>query len=244
MLESERDMTSFRFGESEYATRKSKKTLTKKISKVKKDYKSALECEKADNERYYTVVKTNPKTMKVKRAKDRTKLESLRSRMITLLNKRDELNGKLIAIYTGTEVNADGTSVNQTWRSVKNKATEKAIKKDKKLAKKVERLEASDGEKRAIYQKMNQKLDATSTLALCEYRLKKEKNEKAVKKSLKKDVKTNKAAVKQYGEDINWMIKKTRERNAGKSWAAGVVVVVVILAVAGLAVAGKLMNLY
>lgn len=243
MFESERDMTSYKFGGPTVNTKKVKKQLAKKIAAVKKEHKSALAFENLDNDRYYAIVKNDPKNLKLKNVKDRSKVESLRSRMIVLLNKRDEINGKLIAIYTGTEVNIDGTSVNQKWRNVKNDAAEKAIKKDKKLAKRVKKLKASEGEKHSIYNKMNQKLDATSTLALSEYRLKKEKNTRKENKALKKDVKENKAAVKQYNEDIKWMIKKTKERNATKSWGVGFVIVLVVL-VAAAAVAGKLLNLY
>lgn len=244
MLESERDIASYRFGEPTPDTKKSKKKIAKSIAAIKKEHKIALEYENKDNERYYAAVKNNPKDMKLKRVKDRAKVESLRSRMITLLNKRDEINGKLIAIYTGTEVNKDGTSINQKWRNVKNDAAEKVIRKERKTAKKVEKLGASDGEKHSIYNKMNQKLDAASTLALCQYRLKKEKNTKQETKALKKDVKTNKAAIKQYDEDIKWMFKKSRQRNATKSWGAGFAVVIVII-VAVAAVAGtKLLGLW
>ncbi len=244
MLESERDIASYRFGEPTPNTKKSKKKLSKSIAAIKKSHKIALEYENKDNDRYYKVVKTNPKDLKLKKVKDRAKVESLRTQMITLLNKRDELNGKLIAIYTGTEVNKDGTSINQKWRNVKNDAAEKVIKKERKTVKKVEKLNASNGEKHSIYNKMNQKLDASSTLALCEYRLKKEKNTKQEKKALKKDIKTNKAAIKQYDEDIKWMFKKSRERNATKSWGVGFLVVLVILVAAAAAVGTKIAGLW
>lgn len=238
MLESARDIEKFRFGKETVEVRKSKKQIAKEIAHLKKANQVALKYEQADNDRYYSVVMTDPEFVQTKKKRvNRIKLDSLRSRLIVLLNKRDEINSKLSSLYTGTEVNLDGSSVNQKWRHVKNAAAEAAIRKDMKLAKRVSKLPASEGEKQRIYTLMNKRLDAKSTLELCKYRLKKENNTVRVRRDLKEDIKMSKRIIKQCTADINWMMKRFRGRyaEAGGSWITGfgIIFLVIVAAVVG-----------
>ena len=107
-----------------------------------------------------------------KRRADRVKVASLRTEMMTLLNKRDELNSKLLSIYNGSEVTLDGVSINQKWRQTKSDAAEKFVNKNQKLAKKIFRLPASSAEKQRLYGILNSSVEASSNLALAKYRLK------------------------------------------------------------------------
>ena len=87
---------------------------------------------------------------------------------------------------------------------------------------------------------MNKRLDAASTLALCQYRLKNEKNTYRVKKMLKKDIKDCKLQLKLIESDIKWMIRrfKGRKKESGGAWFAGLFLL--LLLVGGL-VAGYFM---
>ena len=145
--------------------------------------------------------------------KKRAKIAEIRTQMMALLNKRDELNSKLLAIYNGTEVTLNGMSVNHDWRAIKSDAAEKCINKNKGLAKKIDKLPASAGEKQRIYNLMNDNVDASSTLALSKYRLKtKEYKNNAEKKALQQDVKNMNQVIKSNTNDINWVIKKINKR--------------------------------
>ena len=214
MLESRMDMTVFRFGKTTTDMKKKKKDIEKAIKQAQKDTKEALKYEEMDNARYYAVITNDPATMEIKGSdKKRTKIASIRTQMMTLLNKRDELNSKLLAIYNGTEVNLDGTAVSHEWRQTKSDAAEQCIKKNKGLAKKVDKLPASAGEKQRIYNLMNNSVDASSTLALSKYRLKtKEYKNGAEKKALKKDIKNMNQTIKSNTKDINWIIKRINKR--------------------------------
>ena len=214
LLESDKDMTKYKFGESTNDIKKTKKAVDKKIAELKKNNKEALKLEAKDNERYYAVIKNDPGTMEIKKKKpNRTRIASLRTTMMGLLNKRDELNSKLLSIYNGTEVNIDGSSLNQTWRQVKSDAAEKSIKKNAKLAKEIERLPASKSEKQKLYSLVNENVDAASTKALCEYRLKKnEYVEKYEKKQLAQDAKDCAKLIKDNNEEINRAIKRIKKR--------------------------------
>ena len=214
LLESKKDMTQFRYGKTTIDMAQQKKDVDAKIKAVQKKNKEALKLEEADNARYYAVITNDPANMEIKtNDKKRAKIAEIRTKMMELLNKRDELNSKLLAIYNGTEVNLDGTSINHQWRATKSDAAEKCINKNKSLAKKIEKLPASAGEKQRIYNLMNDNVDASSTLALSKYRLKtKEYKNSAEKKALNKDIKNMNAAIKANTNDINWIIKKINKR--------------------------------
>ena len=133
--------------------------------------------------------------------------------MMTLLNKRDELNSKLLSIYSGSEVTVDGVSVNQKWRQVRSDAAEKFVKKNKALAKKIFRLPASSGEKQRLYGILNSSVEASSNLALSKYRLKtKEYKNGKEKRALRKDIKTTKQLINQNAKDIKWVTKRIKTR--------------------------------
>ena len=213
MIETEKDMTTYRFGYNDFDLKKTKDAANKKIKAVQKENKAALKAEEKDNARYYAVITNDPVTMKAKRRADRVKIASLRAQMMTLLNKRDELNSKLLSIYNGSEVALDGVSINQKWRQVKSDAAEKYVKANKKLAKKISRLPASSGEKQRLYNVMNSSVEASSNLALSKYRLKtKEYKNGAEKKALRKDVKGMKKLLNQNSKDIKWITKKINKR--------------------------------
>ena len=213
MIESEKDMTAYRFGHNVFDTKQVKKAANDKIKAVQKANKLALKYEEKDNARYYAVITNDPVTMKAKKRADRVKIASLRTQMMTLLNKRDELNSKLLSIYNGSEVTLDGVSINQKWRQIKSDAAEKYVNQNKGLAKKISRLPASSGEKQRLYAIMNSSVDASSTLALSKYRLKtKEYKNADEKKALRKDIQSMQKLLKQNSNDINWIIKKIKKR--------------------------------
>lgn len=241
LLESARDIENFRYGGEDRAILHSKKQIGKMIKDLKRVHLEALEYERRDNERYYTVVMTDPENIPTnKRHVNTAKLDSIRNRLIVLLNRRDEINSQLSAIYAGTERNLDGSSVNQKWRHIKNSAAESMVRKDRKLAKRVARVSASKGEKTRMFTLMNKRLDAASTMALFKYRLKNEKNTYRVKKMLKRDIKDCKMQIKLCDSDIKWMIRRFKGRSKG-SGAGWFVALLLLLLLVGGAVAGYFM---
>lgn len=214
LLESDRDMTKFRFGQTMADIDKTKKEVGKKIKDVQQNHKEALKYEASDNERYYAVITNDPATAEFPKKKaDRAKIAAIRSEMMSLLNKRDELNSKLLSIYGGTEVNLDGTAVNQKWREIKSAEAEKCIKKNKGLATRVERLHASASERQKLYSLMNENIDASSTKALSKYRFKnKDYVSKTEKKQLSADIANAEQIIKSNNNEINRAIKRIKKR--------------------------------
>ena len=213
IIEAQKDMSYYRFGKNTFDMKAVKKAANEKIKAAQKAHKLALKYEQKDNERYYAVITNDPVTMKAKKRADRVKIASIRNEMMTLLNKRDELNSKLLSIYNGSEVTADGVSINQKWRQTKSDAAEKFVNKNQALAKKIFRLPASSAEKQRLYGILNSSVEASSNLALAKFRIKtKEFKNSKEKRALKKDVKIQSKLIKQNSKDIKWIIKKIAKR--------------------------------
>ena len=239
MLESERDILDYRFGKEPAQVKREKRDIARRIEKIRAKHKAALKYENNDNRRYYAAVTANPKTMNLRNKRaDRTRIAALRSRIISLLNERDIVNGKLMALYAGTGEMING-SVNQTWRRVKNSAAAKSKKKQKELAKVVKALPITLNDKNRFYTLMNKKIDAESTIALTKYRMRKEKMHKDDKLLAKRDIKEMKNRANVLEKDVRALLKSTRGRiaeiEAGTAWIIAFFVTMVII-VAGVAV--------
>lgn len=238
MLESERDMLEYRFGKESSQVKREKKAITKIIEKIKAEHKAALRYENSDNRRYYAAVTANPRTMALRnRRADRTRVAALRSKIISLLNERDLINGKLMALYGGE---GEGTlgSINQTYRRVKNNAAAKSKKKQKSLAKVVKSLPITIKDKERFYDLMNKKVDAESTIAFVKYRMKKGKLHKMDMLCAKRDIKELKSKVNRIEKDIKELMKSVKHRIAevesGSTWLVAFMIVLVLI-VAGVA---------
>ena len=226
LLESERDLLRYGYGGELPQIGRQRKQVASKIAKIKKAHKKAIKFAEEDNKRYYQVVTNNPATMETKTANpNRKKIAALRTRMIALLNERDKINSKLTAIYTGEEYNLDGTGVNQTWRRVKADAIEREVKRNKYMALEVKHIPASDGEKARLYEMMNKRLDAISTIALCKYRMKNENIEESEWNKLVRDRKEAKELIRKIDTElkveVNRLRKRYRESGIASGWLTG-----------------------
>ena len=214
MLESERDIATYRFGGNSKNSKSRLGEIKKEIKLIHKRHKKALEAEALDNERYYSVacVDVQGSDFKRKRA-NKAKLEKLQNKLRSLLEERDSLNTQLTALYTGVDHGMDGVTVNEKWRSLKTAAAAKAYKKQKTLGRRVSRLPASSGEKKKLYDLMNNKIDASSSISLCKWRLKHEQNGRAEKKKIEQEIKLNEKRLRHIDQDIKFLARKTEIRN-------------------------------
>ena len=238
LLESERDSLRIGFGKTTGDIKRRTKEINREIDNVKKSAKAAAEYEKMDNARYYFTVVNEPElTEYPKRKVDVEKVKSIRKKIIELLNERDEVNNKLISLYTGSEVNADGTNVNQVYRRVKTQAAERLTKKGEKSAKKVHKLVATPEEKQNLYDLLNKKLDAESSLAVISYRLRNEKLTRKEKKLIKEDAENCAKIVNQCECDIDWHLRKIQKRQKAKHGGWGIALVLALIVIVGGAIA-------
>ena len=238
VLESERDSLRVGFGKTTSAIKRRTKEIAKEIEDIKKNAKTAAVLEKRDNERYYFPVIHEPECTKFPKGRvDLRKVNIIRQRIIALLNERDELNNKLISLYTGSEINADGTNVNQVYRRVKAQAAEELTKKNAKMAAKVDRLVATPEEKQRLFDLLNRRLDAESSLAVISYRFRNEKLTRADKKLLKADADNCAAIVSQCDGDIDWNLKRIYKRLKKKRGGWGLAFILALIVVIGGALA-------
>ncbi len=226
LLESERDILRYGFGGEMPRIGRQRKLVAQKIARIKKNHKRAVRCAEEDNNRYYQVVTNNPATVETKKPHpNRKKLAALRTRMIALLNERDKINSKLTSIYTGEEYNLDGTGVNQTWRRVKADAIEREVARNKYVAREVRHLPASEGEKARLYDMMNQRLDAVSTIALCKYRMKTERLDEREWNTLANDKREAKRLIRHIDTEMKVNVKRIwkryKESGIASAWLTG-----------------------
>lgn len=214
LVESERDAKCYRFGMTSRQAKKAMKEYNKDIKDIVEDCTEACEYEHLDNDRYYTVVRLNPEAVSYPNPKaDVMKLRAIRSEVIALLNKRDEINSKLISIYAGTKISSDGKSVDKRWTDIKKEASEFIIKRDKRYARKIEKLPATHREKQVLFDMMNKKLDAESTCALLEDRLHNgRKLSREEKKQIKADIRTQRGNVDYWEDELNRAVSDIKKR--------------------------------
>jgi len=214
LIESERDAKCYRFGMTSRQAKKAIREYKDDIEDIIEDCKEACEYEKKDNDRYYTVVRLNPEAISYPNPKaDVAKLRAIRSEVITLLNKRDEINSKLISIYAGTEISSDGRTTDKRWTDIKKAASEYIIKRDKKYARKIERLPATHREKQVLFDMMNKKLDAEATCALLEDRLNNGKKlSREEKRQIKADIKTQRNNIEYWEDELNRGVSEIKKR--------------------------------
>lgn len=205
LIESERDAKCYRFGMNAKDAKKLRRDYNSSIDDINTECNAARRFENMDNERYYTVVRINPDQMRYpSRKADPAKLREIRSEVISLLNRRDEINSKLVALYAGTEITSDGKAVDKRWTEIKKDASERIMKRDRKQAKTIDKLPASRREKQYLYDMMNKKLDAETTAALLEDRLRHGKKlSRAEKKQIKNDIKTQYRNVEYWSAELN-----------------------------------------
>ena len=214
LLESDRDILRYGHGGEMPKFKRRRRKIARLIKSIKRNNKRAVKYEQDDNRRYYQIVTTNPETMETKTPRpNRKRMAELRKRMIELLNERDKINNRLTAIYTCEEYNLDGTGVNQTWRRVKADAIEKAVRQDEICVMEIKHLPTSESEKAKIFDLLNKRLDAVSTIALCKYRIKNEQVDEKTKNKLMHDKRSAEKLIKSIDLDIKSRVDKIYERN-------------------------------
>ena len=174
----------------EYEARKEKKWRSngkKKLKHLKAKLASAVAYEKMDNRRYYTVVGTNFDSVELPPKADRDDLIAMREELMRLLDIRDDLNAKLLELYTGTENGMKkGTSLKGRERA-EIKARKRGYRKYRKLYKLINSMRVTRNEKMRIFNKMDQYLDTRGELAKIKYILRNERPTGKVLREYKRD---------------------------------------------------------
>ena len=93
------------------------------------------------------------------------------------------------------------------------------------MALEVKHIPAIDGENARLYEMMNKRLDAISTIALCKYRMKNENIEESEWNKLVRDRKEAKELIRKIDTElkveVNRLRKRYRESGIASGWLTG-----------------------
>ena len=232
LLQSDDDMYTYAYGKLSGKEKTKATSIEKRCKQLDKQGKAALAMERADNERYYKVVATDPNTVEIAKKKySRADIIAMREQIMQLLNERDRLNGQLLSIYEGEEVDLDGRAITLEMRKVRAAAAAKEYKRQAKNAKKVKRLATESRAKTKLYDLINTQIQAESAMALANHRLKTETLTEREKKNVKRDIANAKKSKKAAEKQFRWFYKRAKniDKDAGGSWLMGIGFVLLIL---------------
>ena len=177
-----------------------------KLKHVKLKLASAVKYEKLDNERYYSVVGTDFDRAVLPAQADRAELVAMREELMRLLDIRDEINGELIELYTGSE---DGRANVKGRAKVTLRARKRAHRGFVRYFRVLNKRRATKNEKMRIFDKMDEVVELKGDIARISYILRKEKPKGKLKKQYIKELKGAKRDVR--------ILKKSIERSTVKA---------------------------
>jgi Ni,Fe-hydrogenase III component G len=167
-----------------------------------------MKYESMDNDRYYRVLTTDtnlaPYSNNLAKKK---RVNSVIYEVSELLKKRDELNSKLNAIYSGPLGDIAGVGESDKWREVKVSAAKRHARKLRGKANALRNSVPGFGEKKAkqiftFHSLLDAKVEALATIDLCKYRLKNERNSVADIAQIKKDMREARQTIRLIDREI------------------------------------------
>ena len=193
----------------EYRSKKEKRWFRdskEKLKNIKLKLASAQKFEKLDNERYYSVVGTDYDRVELPESADREALVAMREELMRLLDIRDEINGELIELYTGSE---DGKANMRGRTRVTLKARKRAHLGFRRYFRVLNKRHVSKNEKMRIFDRMDEIVELKGDIARLSYILRKEKPTGKLKREYVRELKAAKRDSR--------ILKKSVERSTVKA---------------------------
>ncbi len=218
------------------SVRRSKRSYERDIAEERSIQKRAVKCERAQNEIYYKIFMSAPATLKAHKPKTADRVRAIRAKIEFLLARRDMLNVRLTELYGGA--GSDSTSdVSDKMKSLKRKRARGIYNQQKGLAKRISKLAISDDLKKKIFDLMNKKTEIVANIEAAKYKLKRSRS-KAVKRQLKRDIKSKTASLKSVDEQIKYCVKQAERQDktsaANREWIGFLIAAVVIAGIIAL----------
>lgn len=135
----------------------------------------AVRLEKKDNKRYYSFLHLDPGSKKMSQMADEETVELLRRRLGDLLMKRDEYNQRLIEAYSAQRGKGGKKHSYGRIYEAECRARKKAYKKQKALAKLIERANVDKDDERMLFSLMDERIELCGRRATAIYLLSKER---------------------------------------------------------------------
>ena len=243
LLKSEKDLMAIKFAKNSIQNDKRKAYIKRKLKKLKAQQAKAIKFENMDNARYYKVftTDTNFASYSENTAKKK-RVNSIIAEVGELLKKRDEINSKLNAVYSGTLGDIAGVNDGDKWRDVKLASAKRHAKKLRSKARMLKNSVPGFGEEKArkifaFNSLLDAKVEALATIDLCKYRLRKERNALAEILQIKKDMREAKRRNKLIDKEIRERRKIILDEFYGPDEGS---VLVTLFALIALAISGGL----
>ncbi len=188
------------------------------LANTRRTLATAKKYENADNERYYQLVLTDIDKAKLPKSTDKDELRKTREELLALLKRRDELNIKLIELYSISE-GGKGKGAEGRFKAILA-AKKSAYKKQIPTYKKYERARISRADKEKLYPLLDERTELYGELARVNYALKREGAKGLAKKELKRErakitrkLDENKQAIIHYERKALRRADKETEKN-------------------------------
>ncbi len=210
--------------------RKLRRNINDRMCKLSR----ALKRERADSTRYYTAVMDKYAGSEEKRSANASRIESLIDRLDCALKEREQIDEKLMRLYT----NGDGSTSSSKENKVAERAAKNAYKSHIKAAKRVARMHAPEELKEKIFTLMNEHVAMLSAIEKNRYLLAKKRYTGADKRDVKRQNREMKRAARQKEDDIIHFIKKAEKYDAehgnGVKQIGWLVLTVILLGAVGI----------
>ena len=207
----------YRFGlDSDKQRRKMIRELAK-LRKMRKLARPTLNIEKRNNKRYLEIAALDPikMTAKIHSTVKKERAEELLNRIKSLLIERDEVNMRLLALYS--DENGVKTNKRKSKRrkiaKIRLKASKKAFKKQWKLYRKAKKYRVSDKQKQRIFDAMNKKVEYRAYIAELKYRKRHEKAKGKPKHIIVKELRETKMRLRYANRDFDKAMTKASRRS-------------------------------
>ena len=184
-----------------------RRALKKKIRRLERIRKKVKEEELYNIKRYYSALAIEPES--VFGAKKQASLESLRMRLDSVLNERNELNSRLIELYTDGN-REDVEKINRCGAAIRRRSSKRVKRRlSREMRVLRERIPLDIKEKLVI--SANKLIEAESYADSLEYRMKKTKIRGNARRDMKNEIKKRRRSLKLLYADYKHFLKKARK---------------------------------
>lgn len=183
-----------------------RRELLRRIRKLERNKKKALILEKEDSRRYSSALLISSDM--AGNEKTRTRLESLRLRLDTVLREREEIDTRLITLYTG-DSKGELSLIRKTSaiRKRSSRGVSRRFRRDMRILNKRIPLDI----KEKLVRLVNELIDRESSANALRYRMKRMKRGSAARRDLAREIKLRESSLKPLYGDYKSMLKRARK---------------------------------
>ena len=233
-LKSELKMLSYTFSmdvlKKDRMERKIRRGISDRMAKLSR----AVKRERLDCTRYYTAAHDKYVGNAEKRSTKTAEIESVLARLEYALKEREQIEDKLMQIYTESIPGAE--NIKET--KAVERAARNAYKAHAKVAKRVARMRIDNELKEKIFALMNERVTLLSTIARNEYNLSKKRYTGAEKRDVKQQNRAMKRSARKKAEDVRIFVEKAEKQNGRRgsrshqvAWLVGALVAIALIVV-------------